>query len=196
MQKIKNNYDAVVIGVSAGGIGTIPKVVKGLDSTFPLPIMLVQHTDPGNNFAFYIEFLKSVCSLQIKTADEKEKMMPGTLYIAPANYHLLVEEDLSLSLNIDDKVSYCRPSIDVLFESAADVFKSKLIGIILTGGNCDGLNGMKAIMKYKGMAIVQEPSDAEVDIMPRCVINEKAYHKICTTADINKFLKSIYSLHS
>jgi two-component system, chemotaxis family, protein-glutamate methylesterase/glutaminase len=187
MKKIK--YKAIVIGVSAGGLKTLPKVIKGLDSGFPLPIIMVQHTVPENDFVSYIDYLRKTCTINIKVADEKEKILPGTLYIAPANYHLLIETDFTFSLNIDEKVKFSRPSIDVLFETAAYAYQDKLIAVILTGASDDGTDGMKTVKKYNGLTIAQNPEEAYAKAMPESAIKQKVVYKILYTSEINKLLK-------
>jgi two-component system chemotaxis response regulator CheB len=164
-------YEAVVIGVSAGGINALKIIFTNISKNFKLPVIVVQHLHPHSD-SFLAEYLNSLSLLHIKEAEDKEQICPGTVYIAPANYHLLVEEDRTLSLNTDERINYSRPSIDVLFNSAADVYGSKLIGIILTGANDDGVTGMKKIKKYGGLTIVQDPKSAEVDFMPLSVLEK------------------------
>lgn len=162
-------YKAVVIGSSAGGLDALKTLLSSLRKGFRLPILIVQHQSPQSN-KFLPKYLDEHCSMKVKEADEKEKILPGMVYIAPPNYHLLVEEDETLSLSVEEKVNYARPSIDVLFESAAYVYHNTLIGIILTGANNDGSNGMKIIKENGGKTIAQDPSTAYVDIMPKAAI--------------------------
>jgi len=111
-----------------------------------------------------------MCVLKVKFADEKELILPGRVYIAPPNYHLMIEEDRTFSLSIDEPVNFARPSIDVLFETAAEVYGQGLIGVILTGANDDGSFGLKRIKDHGGLCIVQHPDTAEVEAMPRSAI--------------------------
>ncbi|MCJ7616258.1 MAG: chemotaxis protein CheB, partial [Desulfobacterales bacterium] len=120
-------YEAIVIGVSSGGMITLDKILRHLPSDFALSIIIVQHQHPDSD-DFLAKFLDARCSLTVKEADEKEIIMPGKIYIAPPNYHLLVEENKTLSLSTNKHVNFARPSIDVLFETAADVFGEKLVG--------------------------------------------------------------------
>jgi len=154
-----------VIGVSAGGMNALRVLLPALPESFALPVVIVQHLGPesGN---LWISILDKACKLKIKEADEKEKIEKGTVYIAPANYHLLVEKDHTLSLSVDKRVSYARPSIDVLFDSAAQVYGSGLIGVVLTGANHDGTNGLKKVKDAGGLSIVQDPDTAESSYMP------------------------------
>lgn len=162
-------YRAVVIGASAGGIHAIRAIIMALPSNFHLPVIIVQHISPLSD-NYWITLMDSLGALTVKEADEKEKIKKGTIYITPPNYHLLIERDETFSLSIDPKVNYARPSIDVLFESAADVYKDRLVGVILTGANRDGANGLRRIKEYGGLAIVQDPATAESASMPAAAI--------------------------
>lgn len=165
-----NRFAAVVIGASAGGLAVLRQIFSEIDTDFNLPIIVVQHLYPESD-DFIAKSLNASCKLTVVEANEKEKIEAGKIYIAPANYHLLVEEDYTLSLTIDPKVNFCRPAIDVLFESAASAYKSRLIGVLLTGANSDGAAGLKKIKEFGGVTIVQDPKTAEVDVMPMSAIN-------------------------
>jgi len=184
-------YEVVVMGVSAGGLKTMAELLRGLSSDLPVPLVLVQHTAAENDLSTYIESLKKHCSLSIKIADEKEMMIPGYLYVAPANYHLQIESNRSFSLNADEKIKFCRPSIDVLFETAAYIFQEKAVAIILTGANDDGTDGMKIIKKYGGYTIAQDPEEAEVQIMPKTPIDLGLIDSVLKVKEINEFLKEL-----
>jgi two-component system, chemotaxis family, protein-glutamate methylesterase/glutaminase len=162
-------YEAIVVGVSAGGLNAMKIMFSLLPGNFEVPIIIVQHVSPRSD-GQWIELLNEKSKLRIKEADEKEKIKKGFIYVAPANYHLLIEKDKTFSLTIDERVSYARPSIDVLFETAADAYKEKLIGIILTGSNDDGTKGIKKIKEFGGMTIVQDPKTAEYSVMPAAAI--------------------------
>lgn len=162
-------YQAVSIGVSAGGVKALHLLLSNLPANFPLPILIVQHIGPetGDGLA---RLLDEYASLRVKEADEQERILPGTVYLAPPNYHLLVERGGYLSLSADPPVCYARPSVDVLFESAALAFGAQLIGIVLTGANFDGSSGLAAIKKRGGLTIVQDPETAEAPQMPRAAL--------------------------
>ena len=140
-------------------------IFPALPGSFSIPIVIVQHLSPRSGKE-WISILNKQCALEIKEADEKEKIQAGVIYVAPPNYHLLVEKDHSLSLSIGERVSYARPSIDVLFETAATVFGRKLIGIVLTGSNHDGTAGLKEIKNCGGLCIVEDPATAASPFMP------------------------------
>lgn len=166
---MKNSYQAVVIGTSTGGTEALRQVFEVLPANFPLPIFVAQHLHPLQDKATIVEFHEN-CRIPIKEVEEKERIRPGQVYLAPPNYHLLIEDDLSLILSIDPKVNFARPSIDVLFESAVDVFNMHLIGMILSGANQDGVQGLKLIAERGGMTIVQDPNSAKVPEMPSAAI--------------------------
>ncbi|MBA3018127.1 MAG: chemotaxis protein CheB [Proteobacteria bacterium] len=186
-------YEAIVIGVSSGGMITLDKILRHLPSDFALSIIIVQHQHPESD-DFLARFLDARCSLTVKQADEKEIIMPGKIYIAPPNYHLLVEEDKTLSLSTNKHVNFARPSIDVLFETAADVFGEKLVGIILTGANEDGSRGLKKIKESGGLTIVQDPDTAEVATMPKAAIASTKVDYILPLENIGPFICSLYAL--
>ena len=163
-------FAAIVLGTSAGGYAALDVLFRQIDRDFKLPIIIVQHLYPDSN-DFLARNLNAVCSLNVVEASEKEKIQAGNIYISPANYHLLIEANHTFSLSIDVKVNYSRPSIDVLFESAADIYRDRLIGILLTGANSDGAKGLKYIKTMGGTTIAQDPESAEVPAMPLSAIN-------------------------
>ncbi len=162
-------YKAIVIGVSAGGLNALRKIFSILPEDFKTPLIIVQHVSPNSN-SEWIGFMNNKSRLHLKEADEKEKITSGHAYFAPPNYHLLIEKNQTFSLTIDERVNFSRPSIDVLFESAAEAYHNKLIGIVLTGANNDGTAGLKKIKEAGGLTIVQDPLNAEVPYMPQYAI--------------------------
>ncbi|MFV5685036.1 chemotaxis protein CheB [Flavobacterium sp. GB2R13] len=162
-------YEAIVIGVSSGGMNALKIIFSSLPVDFNTPIIIVQHLGAHSD-SQWIKLLNKKSLLDLKEADEKEKIEKGKIYIAPPNYHLLIEKDKTFSFTIDERVSFARPSIDVLFESAAEAYKNKLIGIILTGSNHDGTGGIKRIKELGGLAIIQDPKTAESPYMPKSAI--------------------------
>jgi len=180
-------FQAVVIGSSAGGISALTAVLNPLPCEFPLPIIIVQHLHPlSDNYLAHI--LDSRCALTVKQADEKESIQAGLIYIAPPNYHLLVEEDFTFSLSLEAPVNFSRPSVDVLFESATYAYRNKLIGIILTGANSDGSIGIKKIKEVGGYIIVQDPATAEADAMPKAAINSTKVDIVLPVDEIGTYL--------
>lgn len=183
----KLKYKAIVIGVSAGGLSALRVILAQLPVNYKIPVIIVQHRHPESDNIFE-HMLEEICSISVKQIEDKENIDVSTVYVAPPNYHVLVEEDLSFSLSIEDKVNYARPSIDVLFESAADAICPDLIGVILTGANNDGSKGLKKIKEMGGIAIVQEPETAEVAAMPRAAINLTPVDNILPLEKIGRFL--------
>jgi two-component system, chemotaxis family, protein-glutamate methylesterase/glutaminase len=183
-------YEIVVIGVSAGGFQAIPLLLRSLDSGFPLPVIIVQH-EAQDSGGFFSHFLEPHCRLAVKQAEEKETILPGMVYIAPPGYHLLVEQDRSFSLSIDACVNYARPSIDVLFETVIDVYGAGTIGIILTGANSDGAEGLKRIKDAGGRTIVQDPANAEFSFMPRAALAATSADEVLPLDRIGPYLNAI-----
>lgn len=164
-----SSYQVVVIGVSAGGMAALSELLPAFPATYSLPIIVVQHLHPSQDTLF-VKHLDYKSALTVKEADEKELIEAGHAYFAPPNYHLLIEDDRTLSLSVDEKVNYARPAVDVLFESAADVYGDGVIGVILTGANDDGAQGLRLIKERGGLAIVQDPETAEAPLMPQAAI--------------------------
>lgn len=176
-----------MIGTSAGGLHALTSVLSVIPGNFPLPLIIVQHRSQDYRDLLE-EVLQRKCQLEVKQADEKEPIRKGVIYIAPPGYHLMVERDKTFSLTIDEPVKYSRPSIDVLFETAAEVYKNKLVGIVLTGANDDGANGIRAIWQYGGFTIAQDPNEAEYSTMPLQTIQSGAVKIVLTLKEIQHFL--------
>jgi len=187
---LHKKYKTIVIGTSAGGLFALSVILEKLPSGYPVPLVVVQHRSKDQKGVLE-EVLQIKCKISIKQADEKEKIEGGFVYIAPPDYHLLVETDKTFSLSSDEHVHFSRPSIDVLFETAAMVFKETLIGIILTGANDDGAAGIVAVKKYGGLTIAQNPGEAQFAFMPEASIETKAVQYIWPLAEIKNFLLKI-----
>jgi len=161
--------EAVAIGVSAGGIKALSSILPALPADFPVPVLVVIHLPPARK-SLVADLFEDKCQLEVREAEDKEILTPGVVYFAPPDYHLLVETDRSLSLSSEEPVMFSRPSIDVLFETAADAYGPGLVGIILTGANPDGAAGLKAIRDAGGRAIVQVPAHAFAPAMPEAAL--------------------------
>jgi len=190
--RIRRSYDAVVIGASFGGMEALTKILSVLEEDFPAPILVVQHQDPQAD-DFLAHYLNNRCQIRVKIAEEKENLAPGVAYLAPANYHLLVEDDHTLSLSVEEKVNFSRPSIDVLFESAADAYGSHLIGLILTGANHDGSHGLRMIKECGGMALVQDPCTAQASSMPEAALLSTSVDFVLPLDELGNCLTAIFS---
>jgi len=183
-------FEAVVIGVSAGGVEALSVILVRLPAEFFFPIIIVQHRHPSSD-DFLVCLLNEKCKTKVEQADEKENIVPGIVYIAPANYHLMVEEDRTFSLSVDEHVNYTRPSIDVLFETAADVYRERLVGVVLTGANSDGSQGLRKIKELGGMTVVQDPATAEAAFMPKSAIAATKVDHIIPLEEIGPFLEKL-----
>jgi two-component system chemotaxis response regulator CheB len=182
--------EAVVIGASAGGFEAMLTVLKGLPSTYPMPLVAVLHL-PENHDSRLPELFDYRLDLQVREARDKESLAPGVLYFAPSGYHLLVETDRSFSLSCEDRVNYARPSIDVLFETAADAYGKSLAGILLTGANYDGAAGLAGMKLAGALTVVQDPATAEVPTMPEAAIRRMAPDLILPLAQIRSLLRRL-----
>ncbi len=184
---------AVAIGGSAGGVIALKRLLGALPKHFGAPVLVVQHIATHTPHAL-ASVLGHACALGVKEAQECEALQAGTVYLAPANYHLLVERDATLSLSIDAPVSFARPSIDVLFESAAQTFGPNLIAVILTGANHDGSQGMKQVKAKGGIAIVQDPLDAESPRMPQAALDAVVPDHVLPLQGIAPLLQQLVGL--
>lgn len=161
-------YELIVIGCSWGGLGALLAIAGGLPPTFDVPIVIVSHRS-RNADTLLMELLQDQLAQRVRDAEDKDVIARGTVYIAPPDYHLLVERG-HLSLSTDEPVRFSRPSIDVTFETAADAYGAHLIGVVLTGANDDGARGLLRVADRHGYAVVQDPKTAEVPIMPQAAL--------------------------
>ena len=161
-------YSVVVIGTSWGGLAALSTLLHDLPADFNLPIVVVQHRGKDSE-RLLAELLQDTTALNVCEIEDKEPLTAGTVHIAPANYHVLIEEG-HLSLSTDDMVRFSRPSIDVMFMSAADTYGARAVGVVLTGANEDGSRGLAQIARRGGVALVQDPKTAEIPIMPAAAI--------------------------
>jgi two-component system chemotaxis response regulator CheB len=183
-------YDAIVIAASSGGIDALRVVLGALDARLRVPVLIVQHTASENGHAL-CELFAAASAIPVVEAEPRQPIVGGCAYLAPPGYHLLVEAGPRAALNVDDKVCHVRPSADVLFESAADVWRSALIGVVLTGANDDGAAGMLAIRSRKGLGIVQVPDEAEMREMPEAALRLAGADHVLTLAAIGPLLNQL-----
>ena len=182
--------EAVVIGASAGGFEALLAILKGLPATYPMPLVAVLHL-PDHHESRLAELFGYRIELQAREARDKEPLAPGVLYFAPPGYHLSIENDYSFSLSGEDRVSYARPSIDVLFASAADAYGQSVAGILLTGANFDGAAGLAGMQVAGGLTVVQDPASAEVRTMPEAALRRMSPDLILPLAEINSLLRRL-----
>lgn len=182
------DFKIVVIGASLGGLNALDVILAGLPSNLPAAVVLAQHRHKSSDGEL-VSFLQEKSLLPVVEAEDKQPIIPGKVYLAPADYHLLLEAGY-FALSTDAPVTYARPSIDVLFESAADAYGTQIIGIILTGASSDGAKGLAKIQAYGGTVIVQQPASAECRVMPEAAIQAVKMPKILPLAEIAPFLTS------
>ena len=165
LDRLKRNIEAVAIGASAGGIEALLILLSALPATCRLSFFIVMHI-PRERPSLLAEVFGSRCALPVKEAEDKEPIQPGTVYFAPPDYHLLIDRGPAFAMSSDEPVHFSRPSIDVLFDSAADIYGERLVGVILTGANQDGAEGLAAIGAAGGRTVVQDPVSAAVAYLP------------------------------
>lgn len=187
MSEREKNIELVVVGTSAGGVEALGLLLRALPPHFALPVVIVIHLPPDRSTTLPPLFDKK-CARPVKEAEDKEPLVGGTVYFAPSDYHLLVEPDRSLSLSRDEPLHFSRPSIDLLFESAALAYRAKLLGIILTGASKDGAEGLKQIRECGGLAWIQQPDEAVANAMPQAAISIAGFDQLLTTQEISEKL--------
>ena len=161
-------YSIVGIGTSWGGLAALTKLLSGLPGDFSVPVVVVQHRSSDSD-RLLADLLQDTTDLTVSEVEDKDPLTPGTVHIAPANYHVLIDDGF-LSLTLEEPVRFSRPSIDVMFTSAADAYGSGTIGVVLTGANDDGARGLSDIVKRGGRALVQDPRTAEIAVMPYAAV--------------------------
>jgi len=178
---------AVIIAGSAGGLEAMLRILSGLPSSYRLPLITLLHL-PDKGDSKLAEVFRARLAIPVEEANDKARIAPGTLYVAPGGYHLLVEHDFSFALSCEAPVHYSRPSIDVLMESAADALGTRLAGILLTGANDDGAEGLARIGEHGGLTVVQDPDEAAIATMPRAAIKRRAPDLVLTLDRIRALL--------
>lgn len=188
--KIIQHCKVVIIGGSAGSLQALLNILPFIESPISFSIVIVVHRKSSDE-----QTLEDLIALKsnviVKEVEDKVKLQSGFIYIAPSNYHLLFEKEETLSLDTSEKINYSRPSIDVSFESAAEVYGSELIGILLSGSNSDGTVGMKAIKQLGGTTVAQNPLSAEMSFMPNNAILHASPDFVLKTEEILEFIKEI-----
>jgi two-component system chemotaxis response regulator CheB len=184
---------ALIIGGSAGSLDVLLKVLPVLDVRLNFPIVIVIHRKHGTD-SLLPDLLSSRTKLKVKEVDEKERLKAGFIYIAPSDYHLLIERDGTFSLDYSEKINYSRPSIDVTFQTAAEVYQDKLACLLLSGSNADGVNGLKSVKEWGGMAYIQDPSTAQVAYMPAQAQLNVDIDKVLKIQEIGEFINLLSNL--
>jgi len=182
--------DMVIIGGSAGSLQVVMTILPELKQDLDLTIVIVFHRKAVTEPDFLIDLLNSKCKLKVKEAEDKEPIVKGKIYVAAADYHLFIEKDHSFSLDISEKVNFSRPSIDLTFQSAADTYKDKLVGILLSGANADGVKGMQSIKLNGGYCVAQDPVSCQIPYMPSQAISKKLVNQIASPDQIAQLINS------
>jgi two-component system chemotaxis response regulator CheB len=181
------NCEALIIGGSAGSLDVLLRVLPAIRPDIKFPVIIVIHRKHGAD-SLLPELLSGRTRMEVKEAEEKEEVVPGTVYVAPSDYHLLVELNRTFSLDYSEKVNYSRPAIDVTFQTAAEVYKKKLVCLLLSGSNSDGVNGLKTVKEWGGMAIIQNPETAQVAFMPQQAKQHVKIDRILNIEDMAEFI--------
>lgn len=182
-------FDLIVVGASWGGLDALTVLVRGLPQDFAVPIVIVQHRSPDTD-SLLGQLLQQWTGRTVVETEDKQPIEQEHIYIAPANYHLLVEEGY-FSLTTEAPVRYSRPSIDVMFGSAAHVYGRRLIGVVLTGANEDGSRGLQCVYEYGGYCVVQDPATAQVATMPAAALNRVPRAAMRPLSDIPSHLVDV-----
>ncbi len=187
---IPRAVDAVVIGASAGGVEALSLVLPALPAGASAAVLVVLHL-PRDRPSLLVDLFAPKCGAAVREAMDKEPIAPGTIYFAPPDYHLLVDRGPRIALSVDDQVKFSRPSVDVLFESAAEVYGARLLGMILTGASEDGAAGLAAVHDAGGWTIVQQPGRAHTPLMVEAAIKRTSIDFALTLDEIAGVLRSL-----
>ncbi len=182
-------YRVVLIGTSYGGVEALQELLPGLSPRLPAPVCVVQHRSRDEDSGL-CEFLRDHSRLPVVEPNDKDEVLGGRVYLAPRDYHLLVERG-RFALSVDAPVAFARPSIDVLFESAADAFGGACVGVVLTGANRDGARGLARIKERGGFAVVQDPAEAESRAMPEAAIAAASVDRVARLEEIAPLLNEL-----
>lgn len=181
---------AVAIGASAGGVDSLMRLLPELPAASPIPVFAVLHL-PAGRPSLLPDIFGRRCALKVCEAEDKMPVDAGIIYFAPPDYHLLVDKGPAIALSVDDPVCYSRPSIDVLFESAAAVYGADLLAVVLSGASEDGVRGAAAVAAAGGMMVVQTPSEAVVPTLPAAVLREVRVDRVCTLTELQNLFRNL-----
>lgn len=185
---MKRPFSAIAIGTSWGGLHALRTVLAPLPAPYPHPIFIVQHRKEQDK-NLLASLLQEITPVPVQEANNWEPIQTNTIYLAPPDYHLQIEPDKQLTLAMDEAIHYSRPAIDVLFTTAANVYKTNLLGILLTGASQDGTAGLRRIKLCGGQTIVQDPQEAEAALMPQTAVSANLADQILTLAEIANYLR-------
>jgi two-component system, chemotaxis family, protein-glutamate methylesterase/glutaminase len=186
---VKNDYSVVLIGGSAGSLEVIMQILPVLPEHIQAALVIILHRK--NDDSLLSKILSNKTSLPVVEAEDKTSIMSGTIYIAPADYHLLIEKDKTFSLDYSEKINYSRPSIDVTFETATEAYGNKLAAFLLSGANADGAAGLLSVKNSNGLSVVQDPKEATVEFMPESAIRMGAVNSIMNLEEMKNWFASL-----
>lgn len=186
-------YELVIVGVSAGGLNAICEMMREIPADFGIPLVLVQHRSRESEAL--CEVLQACSPLPVTEVLDKTLIEPGNVYLAPPDYHLLVEPGY-FSLSLEEPVRFSRPSIDVAFATAADAYGARAVGVVLTGANADGAEGLRQLAHAGGLPIVQDAEEAEVAVMPRAAQRSVPAAEVLTLREIGRRLVQLQGQRS
>ena len=188
-QRRQSDYDLVVVGASLGGVAALRHLLAELPAGFPAAVAIVQHRRPDAESPLP-QLLGAVSALPVREPRDREKLEPGVVYLGPAGYHLLVEPGW-LTLSVEGPVSWARPSIDVLFESAADAYRRRVVGVLLTGSSEDGAAGVAAVARRGGLTVVEDPGSAHSPVSPAAALARTKVRHVLPLAGIGGLLRDV-----
>ena len=180
----------LVIGGSAGSLDVLMDVLPKLRKDIDFPIVIILHRKKDSE-SLLADLLSSRSPLPVNEIEDKQPILPGVIYLAPPDYHVLIEKNDTFSLDVSEKVNFSRPSIDVSFESASDAYPDAIAGLLLSGANADGTEGLKCIQEKNGLVIVQQPGTADVAYMPQQAINEIKVDAILNKEEIASYINNL-----
>jgi two-component system, chemotaxis family, protein-glutamate methylesterase/glutaminase len=186
---VEKKYRVLVVGGSAGSLEGLLQLLPALQNEKELAVILVLHRRNGESLLS--DLLRGKTSWPVKEAEEKEAVVAGTIYIAPADYHLLIEQDKTFSLDYSEKVHFSRPAIDVTFEAVAETYGPAAMALLLSGANTDGTEGLQKIKEAGGYVMVQDPAEASVDYMPRSAIANVRVDKIISVSKVAALIRQL-----
>ena len=187
---MKKLCEVLIIGGSAGSLDVLLKVLPNLKPQLSFAIILVLHRKTGKDYLLP-DLLSTKTSLKVKELEEKEMIKPGNIYIVPPNYHLLIENDRTFSLDASEKINFSRPSIDVTFESAAEIYHENLVCLLLSGSNHDGTNGLKKVKQNGGRVFIQNPENAIVPYMPEFALEHVQIDSLLNDNEMAEFINQL-----
>jgi two-component system, chemotaxis family, protein-glutamate methylesterase/glutaminase len=189
---MNSRCELVIIGGSAGSLDVILNVLPDLRPNLPFAIVVVLHRKGSLNSTL-TDVLANKTKIPVTEVEEKEPVLPSRIYIAPPDYHLLFESNRTFSLDSSEKINYSRPSIDISFESAADIYKNAAVGLLLSGANTDGTEGLLSIKRFDGITAIQDPADARVPLMPETALKSMKIDKVLKDREIAGFINGLAS---